>query len=88
MTQNELNERYNKEKEINVKEFYYHQLERINKDSDIFTNKKFLKCLKEFPEQQRYEILKKYKENFQKIQKYINTIIQSLIDKIQQYLMN
>ena len=82
LTQNELNERYNKEKDINLKEFYHRQLERINKDSDIFTNKKFLKSLKEFPEQQRYEILKKYKENFQKIQKYIDTIIQSLIDKI------
>ena len=66
MTQNELNERYNKEKNINLKEFYHRQLERINKDSDIFTNKKFLKSLKEFLEQQRYEILKKYKENFQK----------------------
>ena len=82
LTQDELNKRINKEKDNNLREFYLRQLERINIDPDIFTNKKFINSLKEFPQQSRYEILKKYKENFLRLQKYIDTIIQSLIDKI------
>ena len=82
LTQDELNERINKEKDNNLREFYLRQLERINIDPDIFTNKKFINSLKEFPQQNRYEILTKYKDNFLRLQKYIDTIIQSLIDKI------
>ena len=82
LTQDELNERINKEKDNNLREFYIRQIEKINIDPDIFTNKKFLISLKEFPQQNKYEILKKYKENFLRLQKYIDLIIQSLIDKI------
>ena len=79
INQKNLNERINNEKDPNLKEFFIMQLERINKDPNIFTNKKFLKSLN-FAEQN--EILTIYKRNFLRIQEYIDLIIQSLIDKI------
>ena len=46
INQKNLNERINNEKDPNLKEFFIRQLERINKDPNIFTNKKFLNNLK------------------------------------------
>jgi hypothetical protein len=40
VTQDELNNRLMNENDENMKDFYLRQLERINKDPDIFTNKK------------------------------------------------
>ena len=80
INQKNLNDRINSEKDPNLKEFFLRQLERINKDPNIFTNKKFLNSISDFPEQN--EIIKIYRRNFLKIQEYIDLIIQSLIDKI------
>ena len=79
INQKNLNERINNEKDPNLKEFFIRQLERINKDPNIFTNKKFLNNLKVV---EQNEILTIYRRNFLRIQEYIDLIIQSLIDKI------
>ena len=80
LTQIELSNRIQTEKNPDLKEFYLSQLERINKDPDVFTNKKFLQSLQD--ENNKFEIVKFYKNNFKIIINYINNIIQSLIDKI------
>lgn len=69
------------EKDQNLKDFYLRQLERINRDPEIFTNKKFINSLNEYGESEGL-ILKKYKESFLFIKETIDLIIQSLIDKI------
>ncbi len=79
INQKNLNERINNEEDPNLKEFFIRQLERINKDPNIFTNKKFLNSINVA---EQNEILTIYKRNFLRIQEYIDLIIQSLIDKI------
>ena len=81
LNQEELNIRIQNETNHNLKEFYIKQLERINKDTDIFTNKKFFQSLSEYGVN-KMEILLKYKENFLFIKEKIDCIIQILIDKI------
>ena len=78
--QKNLNERINKETNKDLKEFFLRQLERINKDPNIYTNKKLYSSINELSE--KNEILEIYKRNFLRIQKYIDQIIQTLIDKI------
>ena len=78
--QKNLNERMNKETNKDLKEFFLRQLERINKDPNIYTNKKFYNSISELSE--KNDILEIYKKNFLRIQKYIDQIIQTLIDKI------
>lgn len=80
VTQEELNNRYMNEEDENIRDFYLRQLERINKDPNIFTNKKFLISLKELKDSQ--EILIKYKDNFEMIKDYIDSIIVSLLENI------
>ncbi len=81
LTQDELIDRIQNEKDPNLNELYNRQLEKMNKDKDVFTNRKFIQSLKNITEY-RNETFKKYKQNFLKIQRYIDIIIQSLIDKI------
>ena len=81
LTQDELIDRIQIEKDSNLNELYNRQLEKMNKDKDVFTNKKFIQSLKNISEN-RTETFNRYKENFLRIQKYIDCIIQSLIDKI------
>ena len=80
ITQEELNTRLQDEKDENMKDFYMRQLQRINRDPDIFTNKKFLLYLTELAEP--VEVLKKYKENYGLFKELIDNIIKSLIDNI------
>ena len=78
---------YNKLYEIkdnnDLKDFYEHQLEQIDNDGEIFSNKGLLQVLNEqcFIEDKN-QIIDKYKKNFLFIQKKVDTIIQALIDKI------
>ena len=81
LTQDVLIDRSKNEKDSNLRELYYRQLEKINKDQNVFTNKKFIQSLKNISEN-RMETFNRYKTNFLRIQKYIDCIIQSLIDKI------
>ena len=66
-----------------LKDFYEHQLEQIDNDPDIFSNKGLIDVLNEqcFVEQKDL-IFSKYKRNFLFIQNKVDTIIQALIDNI------
>ena len=71
------------EKNHDLKEFYYYQLEHINSNNDIFSNKGLLEDLKEkYFEENKLDLIKKYKSNFLFIQKKIDYFLQSLIDRI------
>ena len=71
------------EKDPDLKEFYLYQLEQINTDSDIFSNKGLLEVLEDpLFKEERKELIKKYKSNFLFIQSKIDFFLQSLIDKI------
>ncbi len=56
------------------------QLERINRDPDIYTNKKILRNFSGIPEGK--EVLVKFKQNFDLIREYIDKIMKSLIDNV------
>jgi hypothetical protein len=73
----------NHEKDPDLKDFYLYQIEQINNDDDIFTNKKLLNVLEEkiFHENKK-SLVEKYKSNFLFIQKKIDFLLQSLFDKI------
>ena len=80
INQEELNNRIQNETNQNLKDFYLKQLERINKDPDIFTNKKFIQSLNEHGN--KMQIIMKYKKNFLFIKDKIDYIIQILLDKL------
>ena len=71
------------EKNNDIKEFYKYQLEQINNETDIFSNEGLLEVLEEkcFKDYQK-QLVTKYKSNFLFIQKKIDFLLQSLIDKI------
>ena len=81
INQEVLNDRIQSETNANLRDFYLKQLERINKDPNIFTNKKFNQSLSEYGPN-KMQILLKYKENFLFIKEKIDCIVQTLIDKI------
>ena len=66
-----------------LRDFYEHQLEQINNDPNIFSNTGLTDVLNEdcFTNE-KTQIMTIYKKNFLFIQKKVDTIIQSLIDKI------
>ena len=83
LTQEKLNIKLKQAKDNDLKDFYEHQLEQINTDPDIFSNKGLIEVLNEQCFQDNKDkIMSKYKTNFLFIQKRIDEIIQSLIDKI------
>ena len=69
-------------KDQNLKEFYFRQLERINKNPDIFSNNKLMNLVEDSGPLKHY-ILKEYKNNFLFIREKIDEIIQILMDKIE-----
>ena len=73
----------NHEKDPDLKDFYLYQIEQINNDNDIFTNKKLFNILEEkiFHENKK-SLVEKYKSNFLFIQKKVDFLLQSLFDKI------
>ena len=76
-----LNKKIENECNQNLKEFYQKQVERLNKNPDIFTNNKFINNLNDYKNNSKL-IFCIYKSNFLYILKLIDKIIQSLIDKI------
>ena len=66
-----------------LKDFYEYQLEQINDDTDIFSNKGLIEVLNEecFLEEKN-QITMKYIKNFLYIQEMVDNIIQALIDKL------
>ena len=83
LTLEKINLKINSEKDKDLKEFLLYQLEQINNDTDIFSNKGLLDVLEEqcFKENKKL-LVEKYKSNFLFIQKKIDFLLQSLIDKI------
>ena len=59
----EINKRIQDETDQNLKDFFTRQLERITRDPNIFTNKKFKDSISEIKAHQM-EVLIKYKQNF------------------------
>ena len=70
-------------KDKDIKEFYKYQLEQMNNETDIYSNIGLLEVLEEkcFNEYKK-QLLNKYKSNFLLIQKKIDFLLQSLIDKM------
>ena len=83
LTIEKINSIISHEKNKDLKDFYLYQLEQINSDTDIFSNQGLLDVLKEqcFDENKN-QLVNKYKSNFLFIQKRIDFLLQSLIDKI------
>ena len=83
LTLEKINSIISHEKNKDIKDFYLYQLEQINSDTDIFSNQGLLDVLKEqcFDENKE-ELVNKYKSNFLFIQKKIDFLLQTLIDKI------
>ncbi len=84
LNQEKLTKKFKESKDNkNLKDFYEYQLEQINNDPNIFSNNGLLEVLNEQCFQNdKNQIMTKYKKNFLFIQKKVDTIIQALIDKI------
>ena len=83
LTIEKLNDKISHEKDHDMKEFYLYQLEYINNDTNIYSNKGLLEVLDEKCfEEYKINLVNKYKSNFLFIQKKIDFLLQSLIDKI------
>ena len=83
LTIEKINDKISHEKDNDVKDFYLYQLEQINNDTNIFSNKGLLEVLDEKCfEEYKINLVNKYKSNFLFIQKKIDFLLQSLIDKI------
>ena len=84
LNQDKLTKKFKDSKDNkDLKDFYEHQLEQINNDPNIFSNNGLLEVLNEQCFQNdKNQIMTKYKNNFLFIQKKVDTIIQALIDKI------
>ena len=73
------------EKNIDTKEMYLHQLEFMNNDSEIYTNKGIMQLLNEMFQSQpeiRKKVVEQFKQNFLFIKAKIDFLIQELINKI------
>ena len=79
-----LDEKINQEKNELKKNFYLYELEQITSDPDIYSNRGLLEIMKEndFKDNRR-SIIIKYKANFLFIKSKIDSLIQSLINKIE-----
>ena len=81
-----LEDKINKENNLDLKNFYSYELEKINYDPDIFSNKSIIGLLndKEYNENLKY-IVKTYKDNFIFLKNSIDFFIQLLIDHIDMF---
>lgn len=78
-----LDEKVNQESNEVLKNFYLYELEQITSDPDIYSNRGLLEIIKEKDfKDNREEIVNKYKNNFIFIKNKIDSLIQSLINKI------
>ena len=83
LTLENINDIISHEKDPDLKEFYKYQIEHMNDDTDIYSNKGLLEVLNDQCFQNyRKALVKKYKSNFLFIQKKLDLFLQSLIDKI------
>ena len=79
-----LDDKMSKEENEIIKNFYLYEMEQITSDPDIYSNIGLLEIMKENDFiSNKSQIVNKYKENFLFIKNKIDTLIQSLIDKIE-----
>ena len=79
-----LEKEINNEKDELLRNLYIYQLEQITYEEDIFSNRGLIEVLKENEfKENRKEIINKYKLNFMFIKNRIDSLIQSLIDKME-----
>ena len=84
LTQDKLIKKFEENKDnIELRDFYEYQLEQINDDQDVFSNKGLIEVLNDecFMEEKN-EIAMKYIKNFIYIKENVDNIIQALIDKL------
>ena len=84
LTQDKLIKKYEETKDNDdLKDFFEYQLEQINDDQDIYSNKGLIEVLNEecFSEEKN-QITMKYIKNFLYIREMVDNIIQALIDKL------
>ena len=84
LTQDKLIQKFEENKDNNdLKDFYEYQLEQINDDLDVFSNKGLIEVLNEqcFADEKN-QIVVKYFKNFLYIRDMVDNIIQALIDKL------
>ena len=73
----------NNTKDENFKEYILSQIDQLYSDSDTFTNKGLISYFEEYNNDElKNLIIGKYKRNFLYIQKKIENLLQSIIDKI------
>ena len=79
-----LDDKINKEKNTELKDFYSYELEQITYDPDFFSNKTLLELIKdnEFSDNLKH-IVNTYKENFLFLKNTIDYFIQLLIDQVE-----
>ena len=79
-------DKINRENNLDLKNFYSYELEKINYDPDIFTNKALIDLLKEKEYNENLSsIAKIYKDNFIFLKNTIDYFLQLLIDKIDMF---
>ena len=79
-----LENKISNEKNLDLKNFYSYELEKITYDPDIFSNKSFIDLLKEKEYNDNLKnIVKIYKDNFKFLKNTIDYFIQLLIDQIE-----
>lgn len=61
--------------------FFENQLKRINNDNNMFSNKKIINIIKNLPSFSG-EVLRRYKENFEKIKDYTDIILTNIYNNI------
>ena len=84
LTQDKLIKKFEETKDnSDLKDFFEYQLEQINDDPDIFSNKGLIEVLNEecFMDEKN-QIIMKYIKNFLYIREMVDNIIQALIDKL------
>ena len=79
-------DKINKENNLDLKNFYSYELEKINYDPDIFNNQALLDLLKEKEYNENISnIVQIYKDNFIFLKNTIDFFLQLLIDKIEMF---
>ena len=79
INQEKLFKKLKEEKDNDLKEFYIKQIELINNDSKIFTNEGILKIL---DAEKKEIVIQNYKNNFLFIREIIESLLQTIFDKI------
>ena len=79
LNQEKLLKKLKEERDGDLRDFYIKQIEQINNDSKKFTNEGILKIL---DTEKNEDLIENYKDNFLFIRKILDSLLQTIIDKI------